>query len=63
MKQFVVVLNLHGEREEIPVYADDIEDALIWAEEEYGEDAVQSIRTRVLEMPTEFLKSRMEKTL
>lgn len=38
---------LGGSLEEIPVYAEDIETALDWICEEYGEDSVESVRTHV----------------
>ena len=38
---------LDGTLEEIPVYAADIEQAHDWLCSEYGEDAVESVRTHV----------------
>lgn len=36
-----------GQLEEIPVYAEDIEQAHDWLCSEYGEDSVESVRTHV----------------
>ena len=52
MKQYIVVLNNYGDYQEVPVFAKCIDDALEWAESEYGEEAIHNVRTRVLEQPT-----------
>ena len=53
MKQYIVVLNNYGDYQEVPVFAKCIDDALEWAESEYGEDATHSVRARVFEQPKE----------
>lgn len=46
LKQYKVTVTLNGEQEEVPVWADSLDDALEWAEEEYGEvDRVRPVVT------------------
>lgn len=37
LKQYKVTVTLRGDQEEVPVWAESLDDALEWAEAEYGE--------------------------
>lgn len=43
MPKYIVTVN----SQDVPLYADTLDDALEWAEEEYGEDNVERIRPSI----------------
>ena len=47
LKSYIAEVRLGDEVEEVPLWAESLEEADTWASEEYGEDACVRIRPRV----------------
>lgn len=48
LKSYIAEVKLGDEVEEVPLWAESLEDADTWASEEYGEDACVRVRPRVI---------------